>query len=351
MDDNQIELLEPIDINKSRYDLNTYLGRLKHFTTITSPLNLIYSKDQIEASKEFLKNYKDGRLRDEVDISVESQERVWKAKQIVESSIHPETREIIPLPFRMSAFVPTNIIIATGLLLPNPTLGSIVGWQWANQTLNVCVNYCNSNKSTGMTESEILKAYLSATITSVGLAVGLNRYGLPILRGRFGNRMGNSLGRFIPFVAVASAGCVNVGLMRWKEIRDGIDLFTPGDERGLGVKSKVAGLLAVSQTAASRVLTNIPILILPPLVIGVMRKRGCFSGSNGRVLELVSNLGLIGGSLLVCLPPAIALFPQRGRILKKDVEPDVLEMIRGSKGWVDGRGVESVEYFEFNKGL
>lgn len=30
---------------------------------------------------------------------------------VVKSSIHPDTGEIIPLPFRMSAFVPTNILI------------------------------------------------------------------------------------------------------------------------------------------------------------------------------------------------------------------------------------------------
>lgn len=29
------------------------------------------------------------------------------------------------------------------------------------------------------------------------------------------------MAKFVPFVAVASAGCVNIGLMRWKEIRDG----------------------------------------------------------------------------------------------------------------------------------
>jgi hypothetical protein len=56
---------------------------------------------------------------------------------VVNSSIHPDTGEPVTLPFRMSAFVPTNLIICAGMLAPNPSLFSIVGWQWANQTLNV----------------------------------------------------------------------------------------------------------------------------------------------------------------------------------------------------------------------
>lgn len=169
---------------------------------------------------------------------------------MVESSLHPDNHEPIPVPFRLSAFVPTNLVIATGLLLPNPSLVSIVGWQWANQTLNVCVNYANANKSTSLSTGELATAYVAATVTSVGLAVGLGRLAKNLAAG-------SMLGRFVPFVAVASAGCVNVGLMRGKEIRDGIDVFAPNAEspESLG-KSKVAGMYAVGQTAASRVLTN-----------------------------------------------------------------------------------------------
>jgi hypothetical protein len=46
--------------------------------------------------------------------------------------------------------------------------------------------------------------------------------------------------------------------MRWKELRDGIDVYPPGvsdPEQSVG-KSRIAGSYAVGQTAASRVLTN-----------------------------------------------------------------------------------------------
>lgn len=245
----------------------------------------------------------------------------------------------------MSAFVPTNLIIATGLLLPNPSLRSVIGWQWANQTLNVCVNYSNANKSTQMSHGEVAKAYLSATITSVGLAVGLNRL-VPALKMVVGRDMGHLLARFVPFVAVASAGCVNVGLMRWKELRDGIDIYPPGAADSVEAvgKSRVAGAYAVGQTAASRVLTNIPTLILPPLIMTALQKRGSFSGSRGKRLEMMANLGLIGGSLLFFLPPAIAAFPQRGKIPTSRLEEEFSEL-------VDEKTGERYHYLEFNKGL
>ena len=39
--------------------------------------------------------------------------------------------------------------------MPNPSLISIIGWQWANQTLNVAVNFSNANKSIKMSNQEI----------------------------------------------------------------------------------------------------------------------------------------------------------------------------------------------------
>lgn len=55
---------------------------------------------------------------------------------VVDSSLHPDTGLPVPLPFRMSAFVPTNILIIGGMLMPNPSLKGVIFWQWANQSLN-----------------------------------------------------------------------------------------------------------------------------------------------------------------------------------------------------------------------
>ena len=113
-------------------------------------------------------------------------------------------------------------------------------------------------------------------------------------------------------------------------MRAGISVFPPSDPKTghpnnevLG-KSSIAGTYAVGQTAASRVLTNMcvralrafltlskesaltesyapldsPTLILPPIIITLLEKRGAFKGSNGRRLSTVTNLGAL--SLSAC---------------------------------------------------
>ena len=65
--------------------------------------------------------------------------------------------------------------------------------------------------------SKKLVAYASAVTTSCGLAVGLTQ-AVPRLKFLSPSTRG-ILARLVPFVAVASAGTVNVYLMRLKEIR------------------------------------------------------------------------------------------------------------------------------------
>ncbi|TNY24386.1 Tricarboxylate/iron carrier [Rhodotorula diobovata] len=330
----------PVDISQPRYDTKTYIGRLRHFASITSPLTLLASPTDLQNAQRLLKEYQEGTGQGRKAWGHEEEAGVWKAKQLVDSSIHPDTGEPVPLPFRLSAFVPTNLVIVAGMLMPNPSLKGVIFWQWANQSLNVAVNYSNANKSISMSTSEIASAYAAATVASCSIAVGLSQL-VPRLRVSPSARA--LLSKLVPFAAVASAGCVNIGLMRWKEMRDGISVYAPSDPvtgrpsaEVLG-KSSIAGTYAVGQTAASRVLTNIPTLILPPLLITVLERRGAFRGPNGARLSTVLNLGLIGASLLVFLPPAIAAFPSRASIDPKKLEQRFRDV--------------PYDHVEFNKGL
>uniref|UniRef100_A0A0K3CIP3 BY PROTMAP: gi/472580684/gb/EMS18468.1/ mitochondrial carrier protein, tricarboxylate/iron carrier [Rhodosporidium toruloides NP11] gi/647397170/emb/CDR39996.1/ RHTO0S04e12992g1_1 [Rhodosporidium t... n=1 Tax=Rhodotorula toruloides TaxID=5286 RepID=A0A0K3CIP3_RHOTO len=298
----------PFDITQPRYDTKTYFGRVRHFASITSPLTLLASPTDLKNAQRLLKEYQEGTGEGRKAWGHEDQYGVWKAKQLVDSSIHPDTGEPVPLPFRLSAFVPTNLVIVAGMLAPNPSLKSVIFWQWANQSLNVCVNYSNANKSIKMSTSEIASAYAAATVASCSIAVGLSQ--------------------LVP---------------RLREMRDGISVFKPSDPKTgrpsseeLG-KSSIAGAYAVGQTAASRVLTNIPTLILPPLIMTLLEKRGVFNRPNGRRVNTVTHIGLIGLSLLVFLPPAIAAFPSRASISPKKLE----ERFHGVP----------FEEVEFNKGL
>jgi sideroflexin-5 len=85
--------------------------------------------------------------------------------------------------------------------------------------------------------------------------------------------------RLVPWAAVASAGALNVFLMRGTEIQKGIDVYPVLTEeqkeiyekngqtiQSLG-KSKKAATLAVGETALSRVLNSTPVMAFPALVL------------------------------------------------------------------------------------
>ncbi len=156
------------------------------------------------------------------------------------------------------------------------TTGTLL-WQIANQSLNVGINSANANKSTPLATSTLVTSYFLAVSASCSVALGLNAL-VPRLK-RLSPNAKTVLKRLVPFAAVASAGALNVFLMRGEEIRRGIDVFPvlndkekaqkelEGSEiQSLG-KSKKAATLAVAETALSRILNATPIMVLPPLIL------------------------------------------------------------------------------------
>jgi hypothetical protein len=161
------------------------------------------------------------------------------------------------------------------------TAGTL-GWQVANQSLNVGINFSNANKSTPLPTSAIVQSYFTAVTASCGVALGLNAL-VPRLKGLSPNAQ-MIAGRLVPFAAVATAGVLNVFLMRGEEIRQGIDIFPALSElekrkvdsgelevTSLG-RSKKAATLAVGETAISRILNATPIMVLPPLILVKLQK-------------------------------------------------------------------------------
>lgn len=175
------------------------------------------------------------------------------------------------------------------------------------------------------------------------VALGLNAL-VPRLRGvRPNTRV--LLGRLVPFAAVASAGVLNVFLMRGEEIRRGIDVYpvlTEADrlagrtEESLG-KSKKAATIAVSETAASRILNSSPIMVVPALALLRLQKTEWLKRSSRLVLPV--NLGLILTTSLVVLPFALGVFPQKEVVHESKLEPEFQ-----GRGGSDGRII-------FNRGI
>ncbi|KAL4996009.1 Tricarboxylate/iron carrier [Aspergillus recurvatus] len=318
------------ELPPSQYDLSTYWGRVRHAADISDPRMLFVSSAGLEQAKRLISSYKQN------EISTMNAD-LWKAKKVVDSTLHPDTGEPVFLPFRMSCYVLSNLVVTAGMLTPGlQTTGTLL-WQIANQSLNVAINNANSNKSTPLSVSQMAKSYLMAVSASCSVALGLNA-----LVPRLKNVSPNTkliLGRLVPFAAVSSASALNVFLMRSEEIRQGIDVYPVPEKEGEPVqslgRSKVAAKIAVGETAISRVLNATPIMVVPPLVLVQLEKRRLLSPR----MVLPANLGLVLATSLFALPLALGAFPQRQAISAASLEEEFWN--RGGK---DGK-------VEFNRGM
>ncbi|XP_058280253.1 sideroflexin-5-like [Hirundo rustica] len=112
--------------------------------------------------------------------------------------------------------------------------------------------------------------------------------------------------RFVPFPAVASANICNVVLMRHTELEEGIDVL---DNNGNIVgSSRVAAKHALLETALTRVVLPMPILVLPPIIMSVLEKTSLLRSRPRMILPVQSLVCLAAFGL--ALPLAISLFPQ-----------------------------------------
>ncbi|KAL4743551.1 Tricarboxylate/iron carrier [Aspergillus similis] len=318
------------ELPHSQYDLNTYWGRVRHAADISDPRMLFVSSAGLEQAKRLISSYKQNEIP-------AMNAELWRAKKVVDSTLHPDTGEPVFLPFRMSCYVLSNLVVTAGMLTPGlQTTGTLL-WQIANQSLNVAINNANSNKSTPLSVSQMAKSYLMAVSASCSVALGLNA-----LVPRLKNVSPNTkliLGRLVPFAAVSSASALNVFLMRSEEIRQGIDVYPVPEKEGEPVQSlgqsKVAAKIAVGETAISRVLNATPIMVVPPLILVQLEKRKLLSPR----MVLPANLGLVLATSLFALPLALGAFPQRQAISAASLEEEFWN--RGGK---DGK-------VEFNRGM
>jgi len=80
----------------------------------------------------------------------------------------------------MSGFVIFNAPILFGTVLAPQTPFNIMFWQFANQSYNAGNNYGNRNASSPYTTADMLKGYVGAVTSSIGIAVGLNKLFAPL---------------------------------------------------------------------------------------------------------------------------------------------------------------------------
>lgn len=320
-----------VPLPDSRYNLGTYWGRVRHCAQILDPTMLLNTARDIEHAKRQVWDYKNG-------VTLEMTPALWHLKKVLDLALHPDTGEVVFLPFRMSSCVLLNLVVTAGMLTPGLGTAGTIFWQVANQLLNVAINISNANKSHPLTNGEIAVNYAMAVSASCGVAVGLNSL-VPRLKS-LNPTTKAVLGRLVPFAAVVSAGIANVFLMRSSELRNGISVFDK-DGHELG-SSKKAAFQAVGETAASRVINAAPVMAVPPLLLMRLQKTRVLRGKS-KLAETAVNIGLIFATSLVALPFALAVFPQRRTVDATRLEPRFHNLR-------DKRGAE-ITQVEFNRGI
>ncbi|KAJ0164332.1 putative mitochondrial transport protein fsf1 [Colletotrichum tanaceti] len=315
------------ELPASQHDLSTYWGRVRHIMGLTDPSTLLVGSTGLEQAKSLLTDYKQGKIPFMTP-------DLWKAKKVVDSTLHPDTGEPVLLPFRMSAYVLTNLVVTVGMLQPGLGTAGTIAWQVINQSLNVAINSANANKSSPLSWRKLGESYAMAVSVSCGVAVGLNKL-VPRLR-NLTPATRTTLTRLVPFAAVASAGFLNVLLMRSEEMRTGIDIFPvisdaerarkekeegdgAGQPQSLG-RSKKAAQIAVGETAASRVFNSTPVMAITPLVLVRLQQQQWLKQRPR--LTVPVNIGLILVTSYAVLPWALAVFPQRQTISADKLEPE-----------------------------
>lgn len=222
-------------------------------------------------------------------------------------------------------------------------------WQITNQSVNVAVNYFNSNKSTqALPISNVIQSYLFAVGIFYSLSVSLNS-SVPRLKSVSASTK-LVLVCFVPFAAVASDSVLNIFLTRHEKMHAEINVYAvavpvqgnrqsgysgPNTESdalapSLG-KSRTVAVLATGETALSRVINSTPIIVVPPLVLlGIQWMDGL---RRNRRFPLPINLGLLLGMSFAGLPLALSVFSQRQNISVERLKSEFHDK-RGTNGMI-----------------
>lgn len=311
----------PFSLTHSRYDQTTYYGRFRRMLDICDPSMLLYTSSSISNARESLLQFE--RLGDK---SGTSDVDLWRFRKLKESAVHPDSGEIIPLPFRMSGYVPFNGPVSVGLILAQRTPW-ILFWQWVNQSQNALVNYFNRNATSKVSESTMLASYGGAVSSAMAIGYGLSRF----VKNYFPPEKAVNVLKFIAMPTSVVASSVNCLIMRWPEISTGITVFNKSGEE-VGV-SQIAAKKAIQETVFSRMLLQVPVFIFPPMmtflppIANLLRK-------NPRLTTPITTAFLFIG-FGFGLPASIAAFPQDGTLVESKAEPH----LRGHGDLVYNKGL------------
>jgi hypothetical protein len=211
------------------------------------------------------------------------------------------------------------------MLVSAPTVLNTAFWQFANQSHNASVNFCNRNATVETSDEQLMKSFGCSVAASIACVMGMQRV-LARLK----------LPSFLAvFPAVAMANTANIFLMRQQEIKDGIEICDEGGNV-LGT-SKKAAMQAVQDTAITRVFLPSQILLVAPLM-GKALTHLVKAPRLALPIEFLSVVTCFGYGL----PLSMSLFKERGEMTAGDLEPETRAGLQG---------VKDTDTVYYNKGL
>ena len=178
--------------------------------------------------------------------------------------------------------------------------------QWVNQTYNAGLNYGNRNASSNYTKGDLLRGYLGALFVSISISLAARVHFAGLLASLSGATqvLANAA---IGYTACAFAGASNLALMRAKEMKSGIEVFSQDGTKSYGF-SQAAGRKAILQTAISRFILPLPCTFGPALTSMGLQAIGLWPG--GELAAKFLELAIVLFYLTFALPFSVALFKQ-----------------------------------------
>ena len=339
--------LKNVDLSKSQHDQTTYLGRIKHFTAATNPLNLTLTSKELEFCKKVVTAQNRGKLEDELDSETYQKLTVkdlYLYKNQYDSAYHPTTGELQPWWGRMSSQVPMNMVITGAMVALSHTQFLNIFWQLANQTYNAAVNYTNRSGGDAAGVQNLALAWGCASFSAVGASFQAQKM---INNNATLQKMNPAILRSLgPFAGIVAANLINIPVMRNEEFTKGIAVTTESGET-LGHSTELT-YPAIGKVVFGRLCIAFCCVICPSMMmksISAIRpvKKLLQHKSLGRPTDVTLTILSVGVCLALAVPPALAIFPQR-------VEVEVERLPEELKKKVRSKYPEMKSVF-YNKGL
>lgn len=248
---------------------------------------------------------------------------VAASRQLLAAVVHPDTGEVVPALFRMSAHVPVNALLLT-LMLSARSPGAVAVTQALNQCFNAAQFFCNRNASNAVPDATLAVSFAGAVSSAVGVAAMAAAGAARAARSatQRGDVRGISraamLASAVPFLGAAAAKPLQIGAMRQDEfLGDGVAVSTVDGEY-VG-RSQAAGVRAVAATISTRILYLAPMLWMPAVQMALERvllPRGASAAARG--LLFVAHSAVTSA---IVTPACIAIFAQRASVRASSLEP------------------------------